>query len=509
MPTRTALVTQQRLQNQALQQLAVIGGQLTNDDDIRFEGNAFVFPEKYAGNLEGLANDVVRYVRGQQEEVLVDRTFDYRPYDGAYATFHCLKQYFGYAQSKAKQGAFGPQPPHEISIPLGYVKGDLITQTVPWGDMVLPGLPGSTLALSTARSPKGDLFRLTARCRKADKAYVDGFFRVVQKFLEENSIYRGKCFNGDMVFFDTDKIDPSQFVYSEKVWAQAEVNILSPLRDAHVIAAEGLSAKRVTLLEGPFGTGKSGLGRTAAKIAVENNVTAIMCTPGQDDPLELIRTALLYLPALVFIEDIDIIAAQRDPQVVTRILDVFDGPTMKNIPITVVMTTNHVENIHKGMMRSGRIDGVMHIGAMDRAGVEKLAHIVIGSKLEDGIDFDAVFDATYGFMPAYVKEGLERAVRHTIARTGKGGQPINGEDLIHAMDSLRDQYDLQEKASDHVEQLPPLDRMFREMIRDNAEIPTDVLENLLSDQLNNKLDGAKLIDTDYDKEVGTLFVADS
>jgi len=509
MPTKAVQTTQQKLQTQALAQLAIIGGQLTKDDDIRFEGRSFIFPERYSGNLKGLLTDVTRYVTSQEEEVLVDRVFDYRPYDGAYATYNCLKDYFGYAQSKARQGAFGPQPPQEITIPLGFVNGELVTETVPWGDMVLPGLPGSTLTITSTRSPRGELFRLVARVRKADKTIVDGFYRVVLDYLETRSIYRGKCFDGGMNFFDTEKVDPSQFVYSKEVWAQAETNILSPLRDYEVIKRKGLSRKRVTLLEGPFGTGKSGLGRTAAKVAVENEVTAILCRPGNDDPLDLIKTAILYAGekgALVFIEDIDIIAASRDPEIMTKILDVFDGPTTKNLPITVVLTTNHVEKIHKGMMRSGRIDAVMHIGEMDREGVEKLAPIVIGSDLADGIDYDNVFAATTGFMPAYVKEAYERAVRYTIARTGQPGN-INEDDLINALHSLRDQFALQEQASDAVDPLPPLDQMFRKMIEEHSEIPTDKLYEVVDDRINGRLNGAVLNNPDG-KKLGTIYAAD-
>ena len=490
-----ATTTQQRLQQQALQQLAIIGGQLTKDDDIRFAGTSFVFPERYAGNLKGLLTDVHRYVTSQEEEVYVERTFDYRPLDGAYATYNCLKAHFGYSQSKARQGPFGPVPPSELTIPLGYVNGKLIHETVPWGDMVLPGLPNSTLTLTQDRTPKGMLFKLVARVRKADKVYVDGFFTVVQDFLEHNSIYRGKCFNGQMEFFDTDLVRPEMFVYSESVWADAETNILSPIRDREAIGREGLSLKRVTLLEGPFGTGKSGLGRTAAKVAVANDVTALLCKPGVDDPLDLLQTAMLYMPAFVFIEDIDIIAAERDAQVVTRILDVFDGPTTKNLPITVVLTTNHVEHIHKGMMRSGRIDAVMHIGEMDRPGVERLAALVIGDKLEDGIDYDAVFERTSGFMPAYVKEAFERAVRYTIARTGAAGR-VNGPDLIHALNSLRAQYDLQERASDAREKLPPLDRVMAQMINDHATPSDDVISEAVDRQIEYRLNGAALVDKD-------------
>lgn len=507
MPSKAVATTQQRLQAQALEQLRVIGGQLTKDDDIRFEGKAFIFPERYQGNLKGLLTDVTRYVTSQEEEVLVEKTFDYRPHDGAYATYHCLKEFFGYSQSKARQGPFGPEPPQELTIPIGYVNGILMEETVPWGDMVLPGLPGSTLTITHTRSDKGILFRLVARVRKADKTIVDGFFRVVDDFLRENSIYRGKCFDGGMTFFDTDKVRPEQFVYSADVWAQAETNILSPLRDYKLIQAKGLSRKRVTLLEGPFGTGKSGLGRTAAKVAVANGVTAILCRPGQDDPLDLIKTAILYAGdngALVFIEDIDIIAASRDPEVVTKILDVFDGPTMKNLPITLVLTTNHVEKIHKGMMRSGRIDAVMHIGEMDRAGVEKLAPIVIDpSELADDIDYDAVYEATTGFMPAYVKEAYERAVRYTIARTRETDGKIGTADLVHALHSLRDQYELQEKASDMTEPLPPLDQMFRRMIEEHSEIPTDRLEEVVDERLLSRLHGAELANPDG-KKIGTI-----
>ena len=479
---------------EALAQLAIIGGELTKDDDIRFEGRAFVFPERYAGDLQGLYEDVKRYVVSQMEAVRVDRTFNFRPMDGAHATFQCLKQYFGYAQSKASTNQFGRKtPPSEITIPVGFVNGKLMTETVPWGEMILPGLPDSSMQLMSAMSDKGEVFRLVATVRKADKVIVDGFYNVVQAYLEEHSIYKGKCFYGNMDYIDTDRVDPSLFVYTEQVWEQAETNILSPLRDREAIKAKGLSLKRVTLLEGVFGTGKTGLGRTAGKVAVANDVTAIFCRPGYDDPLDILNTAIMYMPSFVFIEDIDIIAASRDPEVVTRILDTFDGPTTKNLPITVVMTTNHVEEIHKGMMRSGRIDAIVSIGAMDRPGVEKLSRIVIGNDLDPDINFDNVFEATDGYMPAYVKEGLERAVRYTISRTGEAGL-INERDLVAALHSLRPQFGLQEAASDKIEKLPPLDRIMAEMISQYGQPDGDAIAGVVNEVVEARLNGAHLMD---------------
>jgi len=206
--------------------------------------------------------------------------------------------------------------------------------------------------------------------------------------------------------------------------------------------------------------------RTALKTAVQNGATAIMCRPGVDHPITVLQTAILYAGdtgVVVCIEDIDVYAAQNDPQIMSKILDMFDGPQTKGLPVTVVMTTNHVEEIHKGMMRSGRIDAVMHIGEMDHQGVERLGHLVLGDNLAPDIDWDQVFEATDGFMPAYVREGMERSLRYTIATTGKAGA-IETKHIVFALNSLRAQYDLQAKAKDRRMELPAFDAVFQGQI---------------------------------------------
>jgi transitional endoplasmic reticulum ATPase len=481
---------------------------MTNEDDIRFEGRSFVFPEQYAGDLDGLERDVSRYVRVQKEMVIVDRVFDYRPYDGAHAVWNCLKMHFGYAQSKARQGMFGPEPPHEITVPIGYVNGKLGTQTVPWGDMMLPGLRGATLTITSQRTGNGDLLYLSTQCRKIEKPVIDGFYRVVEDYLREHSIYRGHAINGGMEFFDTDLINPELFVYTDDVWAQVETNILSPLKDTEELRRHGMSLKRVVLLEGPYGSGKSGLGRTAAKIAVANGKTAITARPGVDDPFAVLQTARLYQPALIFIEDVDTFSSSQDPMYVTKLLDTFDGFDNKDIEMTLVLTTNHADRIHKGMLRPGRLDAVIHIGEMDRGGVEKLCRLVIGDKLEDGTDFDAVFAATTDFMPAYVKEAIERAIRYTIARTGMAGN-INTADLVAACKSLRAQHGMQEAAVDSHEKLPALDAVMRNIIADISgnSIDYDTIVDATANAVYQKMNGARLYKTNGD-QLGVIGVVD-
>ncbi|NIS12736.1 MAG: AAA family ATPase, partial [Thermoplasmata archaeon] len=87
----------------------------------------------------------------------------------------------------------------------------------------------------------------------------------------------------------------------------------------------------------------------------------IQCRPGIDNVYDAMKTARLYQPAVVFYEDVDTIAQGDQTQghvAVTQLLDIFDGLTAKSTKILAILTTNHPEKIHKGMVRPGRLDAV-------------------------------------------------------------------------------------------------------------------------------------------------------
>jgi transitional endoplasmic reticulum ATPase len=493
--------TQAQLISQAVSNLRVIGGELVKEDELTFEGNRYIIPERYRSDPMEMLNELTRYVQSQEEEIVVSKVYEYLMYDGAHAVWQVLRQAFGYAMTVPNKTFFGKEPAQEVTIAVGYQDGQMQYVTVPQGKLVLPGVPGCLLQTGYDIDPRGVLFKLSARCKRKDKATVDGFMTLVEQYLDNGgSIYEGKAMTADMTFVDVDAIDPHRFIYSEQAWADIETSVLSPLRDRDVLAGAGLSVKRATLLEGPYGTGKSGMGAIALKVAQANGVTAISCRPGQDDPFQMLQTLQLYASrgrrGFGFIEDVDVFAAEQDPQWVTRLLDAFDSARNKGLDITLVMTTNHKEDIHKGMLRPGRLDAIIEIGAMDRPGVEKLARMIIGDQLADDVDFDQVYAATEGYMPAFVREGVERALRYTIARTGQLGQ-ITTVDLVRSLNSLRPQFDLHEAANDRREKLPPLDRMFRQMIGEQA-LSEDTISGVVDHVVENRLNGAQFYDENGD-----------
>src|SRR6185369_8390620 len=103
--------------------------------------------------------------------------------------------------------------------------------------------------------------------------------------------------------------------------------------------------------------------------------------------------------------------------------DILDGISNKSNPVVALFTTNYVERLQKGVMRPGRIDSIIRIAELDRNGTERLIRAVTAPGILGEVDFDAVYSEVKCFLPAFVKEAVDRAVRYSISRNGgKPGQ---------------------------------------------------------------------------------------
>ena len=368
--------------------------------------------------------------------------FRYRPDDGAYAALQVIKKRWGMALGKVQETFFGTRPAEKRTINIGVGQ----TMQVPWGLLEIPVFEGLELYLAEVRDRDyGVIFRIYGMGPRKYQDEMQAFFDDVEEYLRHNSIYRGQAIVGSdsPEFLDLSVFDASKVVFSDDVTATLNGTLFAPIRYTDVMRREGVPLKRALLLEGPYGTGKTSIGQMTAQIAVANGWTFISAKPGRDKVEDVLRTARLYQPAVVFVEDIDIESSNGESDNVTKLLEAFDGITSKGGELQVVMTTNHLERIHKGMLRPGRLDAVVHIGELDRNGVERLIKVVVDeARLDSDVDYDKVWDAMHGFLPAFVKESITRAVTFAIDRIeGSREYTISGDDLIHAANSLRPQLD--------------------------------------------------------------------
>lgn len=368
-----------------------------------------------------------------------ERTFKYRPDDGAHATFWCMKARWGMALGKPLETFFGTIPAETRTINIAFGQ----TMQVPWGRMEIPTLPGLQINIGAVNDDElGPLFRLVAMGPKKFKDEMHALFNDIQEYLQGHSIYRGKALIGaeKMEFMNVD-IDRSKIVFSDDVEEMLDGAVWAPIRYAEAFRRENIPLKRALLLWGPYGTGKSSAGLLTAQVAAQNGWTFLSAKPGRDKVEDVLRTARLYEPAVVFVEDIDNQSSDGDATAVTKLLDAFDGITAKGGELMIVLTTNHLDRIHKGMLRPGRLDAIVEIAGLDRGGVERLIKAVVPTeKLSETCDYDAVYTAMDGFLPAFVRETITRAVSFAVARLkGEGNYVIDTPDLCHAAESLRPQ----------------------------------------------------------------------
>lgn len=456
---------EKKAEKEILQKLAELGGKMHDDDDITYAGSTLIIPTSMT------LPRAIQFLQQKEIELETETdfvtVFNYRPWDGAYCMWNAFKRVFGAVAHKGTMGFFGPNPPQMITVPIDVDT----TEQIPWGNFELPVLPD--VQFSTFQSNHmelGPLFGITATGPKKYAAEIQGIFKLVEDELEQNSMYRGKAFDGQTMpeFIDLSGVDPEKVIYSEETVTELEANVWAQLRHTEVFKKAGKTLKRAVLLHGTFGTGKTLAAMLTAKEAVDNGWTFIKGRPGRDDLGFVMQTAKLYQPAVVFYEDVDQLADAEttSEQSISQLLDNFDGFEAKGTQILCVLTTNHPERIQQGMARPGRLDAMIPIGKLDQQGLRKLVEAHVGDQLADDIDWEQVMEAADDYTPAFVTEFSGRVWRYAAIRTDGKAEHVTfvTEDLVKAAQGLRPQYELMTGAKARHER-PKLDEALGTVIK--------------------------------------------
>ena len=156
-------------------------------------------------------------------------------------------------------------------------------------------------------------------------------------------------------------------VLPEKTLALIERNTVGFVHDAARLAQLGLSAKKGVLLYGPPGTGKTLIVRWLA--GTLEGYTKIIVTAGHYGLLEeTLAVARALQPALVVLDDIDLVGGHRDGPYAARggilnmLLNEMDG-IAPEARLLFVLTTNRPEVLEPALAaRPGRVDQAIEIG---------------------------------------------------------------------------------------------------------------------------------------------------
>jgi ATP-dependent 26S proteasome regulatory subunit len=285
----------------------------------------------------------------------------------------------------------------------------------------------------------------------AGAEFVQRCFSELERAVNDARSYRGKVLSLDV---DRDYSGRTRGIMVHKVPLVQRDDVILPdatlkLLDRNVLdfvgnrpqlRKLGQSTRKGILLYGPPGTGKTHTIRYLASNLPDH--TTLIITAAQVGALaQYMSLARLLQPAMVVIEDADLVARDRermggacDEVMLNELLNEMDG-LKQDADILFVLTTNRPEQLESALAsRPGRIDQAIEVPVPDEIGRKKLVQLYgRGLPLSDAIVSEAA-QRTEGVSAAFIKELMRRVAQASIARDG--GTTVESPDISQALDDM-------------------------------------------------------------------------
>jgi transitional endoplasmic reticulum ATPase len=364
-------------------------------------------------------------------------------------------------------------PSETRDVAIGYNE----TMNVPVGHCELPGIP-FTMEIGVqedTKNPRNSLVIVAFSYKRKFQPLIDKLKAAARKELREHSIFKGKAITSRFQFINVAEFPLEKIVYSKQEAKDLQANIFGFVENYDALCKRGMGGKRIVLLAGKYGTGKTLTSLKAADCAIKNGWTFINVLPG-DDITSALNFAKDYQPAMVFFEDIDTVAGGERTEPVNNILNTIDGALSKSSKMIVVLTTNHVEQVSKPMMRPGRIDAVISLGNLDHQACEGLINVYLEGELEGELDLDSIVKAASGYTPAFMVEAIKKSVYYAGVDS-----KITSEALVYSLNSLRMQFELMEGEAHHKQ--PVLDVAMGDLIDARFSVQLDAFKETLNPRI--------------------------
>jgi cell division protease FtsH len=222
---------------------------------------------------------------------------------------------------------------------------------------------------------------------------------------------------------------------------------LSIIKEPDRASKMGIKPPKGILLYGPPGTGKTLLAQAIANEVNANFFSAsgsafneLFVGIGASRVRSLFQNARKQGPAVIFIDEVDALAARRKPhggeeseKTLTELLVQLDGGH-PNDGILFIAATNRKDMLDEAFLRPGRIDFSFHVPLPDAKGRREIIDIHTKGKQLAGDVFaslEQLAESTSGFSGAELNSLFEIASRRAV-RCGQ--EEIQKSDLDYALD---------------------------------------------------------------------------
>lgn len=350
-----------------------------------------------------------------------------------------------------------PGMPPIVEGPVDYVNfhlaGDRLLPCVQFGlYFIHDGDARFVVAITGPSERRGPRQILRIEAMAADPDVARGFLAELRKTMQRLNVYRGQVISlspGSLgmgpqtlvSFHALPRVERDDVILPEPLLARVERQTFRFAEHAGELLAAGRSLKRGLLLYGSPGTGKT---LTLMYLIGRMPGRTILLATGMGVGLlqAVVQMARTLAPAMVVIEDVDLIAEERGMPsgrrgpLLFELLNELDG-LRDDCDVIFALTTNRPEVLEPALAaRPGRIDLAIELPLPDAAHRRRLLELYAQGLERWEVDLDAVVARTEGASPAYIKELLRRAA--LSAATGGSGTVVTGAHIDAALSELNE-----------------------------------------------------------------------
>jgi ATPase family protein associated with various cellular activities (AAA) len=263
------------------------------------------------------------------------------------------------------------------------------------------------------------------------------FLDEVEKLINESGSYRGKVISleashnyagkaGGVKVHKLRSIRRDEVILPEKTLQLLERNVGEFIAHRERLHGLGMAIKKGLLFYGPPGTGKTHTIHYLASQLPDH--TTLLITAEQVGLLdEYFQLARFLQPAMVVIEDVDLIARAREEMrsaceesLLNRLLNEMDG-LREDAAILFVLTTNRPEQLETALAsRPGRVDQAIEFPLPDEDGRRRLVGLYSRGLNVPNDVVEIIVRKTRKASAAFIKELMRRCAQYLL-QSGRGG----------------------------------------------------------------------------------------
>jgi len=271
---------------------------------------------------------------------------------------------------------------------------------------------------------------------QAGADFSQEFFRELELRVGSGRTYRGRVlslesqFNysgrggGGVTVHRLRKVGREDVILPARTLALLEHNVESFVANRSAIKALRFSGKKGLLFYGPPGTGKT---HTIHYLASQltDHTTLLVTAEHLFFVGEYFRLARFLQPAIMVIEDVDLIARDRgemhhpgQESLLNKLLNEMDG-LREDADVLFILTTNRPDQLEPALAaRPGRIDQAIEFPLPDTDGRTKLVALYARGLDVPSSVMDLIVRRTKGASPAFIKELMRRSAQFQIEQGG-------------------------------------------------------------------------------------------